>query len=35
MLPYSVLVDAEGIIRWTRLGVLRRSEIEAQLAAMR
>jgi thiol-disulfide isomerase/thioredoxin len=35
MLPYSVLVDAEGIIRWTRLGVLHRSEIEAQLAAMR
>jgi thiol-disulfide isomerase/thioredoxin len=35
MLPYSVLVDAGGIIRWTRLGVLQRAEIEAQLAALR
>jgi thiol-disulfide isomerase/thioredoxin len=35
MLPYSVLVDARGIIRWTRLGVLQRAEIEAQLAALR
>jgi peroxiredoxin len=35
LLPYSVLVDAEGIIRWTRLGALERSEVEAQLAALR
>jgi peroxiredoxin len=34
MLPYSVLVDAEGIVRWTRLGVLDRSDLEAQLAAL-
>ena len=35
MLPYSVLVDAGGIIRWTRLGAIERSEVEAQLAALR
>jgi thiol-disulfide isomerase/thioredoxin len=35
LLPYSVLVDASGIIRWTRRGILQRSEIEAQLAALR
>jgi thiol-disulfide isomerase/thioredoxin len=35
MLPYSVLVDAGGIIRWTRLGMLQRAEVEAQLAALR
>lgn len=34
MLPYTVLVDADGTIRWTRLGVLERSQVEAQLAAM-
>ena len=34
MLPYSVLGDARGIIRWTRLGTLDRSQIEAQLAAL-
>ena len=35
MLPYSVLVDAAGIIRWTRLGILDRGELEAQLTALR
>lgn len=35
MLPYSVLVDGGGIIRWTRLGVLDRTELEAQLATLR
>lgn len=35
MLPYSVLVDAGGVIRWTRLGVLHRGELEAQLTALR
>ena len=34
MLPYSVLIDANGIIRWTRLGALDRSQIEAQLASL-
>jgi peroxiredoxin len=34
MLPYSVLVDASGIIRWTRLGALDRSQIEAELASL-
>ena len=34
MLPYSVLIDASGIIRWTRLGALDRSQIEAQLASL-
>ena len=34
MLPYSVLVDADGIIRWTRLGVLDRAQVETQLAAL-
>ena len=35
MLPYSVLVDARGRIRWTRLGALTRGELEAQLAELR
>ena len=30
-LPFSVLVDADGIIRWTRLGALKRDELEEQL----
>jgi peroxiredoxin len=34
MLPYSVLVDASGIIRWTRLGLLDRSQVEIQLASV-
>ena len=34
MLPYSVLVDANGIIRWTRLGVLDRSQVESELASI-
>jgi peroxiredoxin len=34
MLPYSVLVDASGVIRWTRLGVLDRSQVETQLASV-
>ena len=35
MLPYSVLVDGRGIIRWTRLGALTRDELEARLAELR
>jgi len=34
MLPYSVLVDASGIVRWTRLGAVDRAQLEAQLAAL-
>lgn len=34
MLPYSVLVDAAGIVRWTRLGSVDREQLEAQLAAL-
>jgi len=29
-----VLVDADGIIRWTRLGVLDRSQVESELASI-
>jgi thiol-disulfide isomerase/thioredoxin len=35
MLPYSVLVDAGGIVRWTHLGALDRAELEEQVAALR
>ena len=35
MLPFSVLVDAGGIIRWTRLGALDREELETQIHALR
>jgi hypothetical protein len=31
MLPYSVLVDAEGIIRWRHLGELERGDIDRAL----
>jgi len=31
MLPYSVLVDAEGVIRWTRLGAVTHEQIKGQL----
>lgn len=31
MLPYSVLVDAEGVIRWTRLGAVTRQQLTGQL----
>jgi thiol-disulfide isomerase/thioredoxin len=34
MLPYSVLVDASGVVRWTRLGALDREQLESQLAAL-
>jgi peroxiredoxin len=33
MLPYSVLIDRDGIVRWTRLGVLRRAELLQQAVA--
>lgn len=31
MLPFSVLVDREGIIRWAHLGALQRSVVEQEL----
>lgn len=31
MLPYSVLVDASGTVRWTHLGALDREELEQQI----
>ena len=35
MLPYSVLVDGRGIVRWTHLGPLTREDLEARLAELR
>ena len=34
MLPYSVLVDVDGIVRWAYLGVLDKEELEAQIKAL-
>ena len=31
MLPFSVLIDTEGIIRWTHLGPLTREQLEHQI----
>jgi len=31
MLPYSVLIDHEGVVRWTYLGALDRSDLERRL----
>ena len=31
LLPFSVLIDSNGIIRWTHLGVLSREELERQI----
>lgn len=35
MLPYSVLVDADGIVRWTHLGALSREQLEQRLSELR
>ena len=35
MLPYSVLVDAGGIVRWTHLGALERADLEDGIAELR
>jgi len=34
MLPYSVLIDGDGIIRWTHLGALKREDLEQQIQAI-
>jgi len=34
MLPYTVLVGADGIIRWAYLGVLEQKELEKQIMAL-
>jgi peroxiredoxin len=34
MLPYSVLIDAAGIVRWTHLGAVTREQLETQLAEL-
>ncbi len=34
MLPFTVLVDSGGIVRWAYLGALDASEVAAQLAAL-
>lgn len=34
VLPYSVLVDREGIIRWTHLGELKGEELQRQIDAL-
>lgn len=34
MLPYSVLVDPSGIVRWTYLGALDREELERRVGAL-
>ena len=34
MLPFSVLIDADCIIQWTRLGVLNREKLEEQIQAL-
>ena len=34
MLPYSVLVDSDGIVRWAYLGALDQEELEAQIKAL-
>jgi peroxiredoxin len=35
VLPYSVLIDTAGIVRWTHLGALTRDDLEARLAELR
>jgi len=34
MLPFTVLVDARGVVRWTHLGALEAAELAAQVAAL-
>ena len=34
MLPYSVLIDAAGIVRWTHLGAVSREELDRRIAEL-
>jgi peroxiredoxin len=34
MLPYSVLIDATGIVRWTHVGAVSRDQLETRLAEL-
>jgi peroxiredoxin len=34
MLPYSVLIDAAGTVRWTHLGAVSRQQLESRLAQL-
>lgn len=34
MLPYTVLIDRDGVIRWTRLGVLEEAELQRRLGEL-
>ncbi len=34
MLPYSVLVDTNGMVRWVYLGALKQQELEAQIESL-
>ncbi len=34
LLPYSVLIGRDGLVRWTRLGELEASELEARVTAL-
>lgn len=33
-LPYSVLVDRAGLVRWVKLGILERPELEAEITGL-
>lgn len=33
-LPYTVLIDRDGVIRWTKLGVLKRDALEREIASL-
>ena len=34
LLPYSVLIDRQGVVRWTYLGELKEGELRRQLQAL-
>ena len=34
LLPYSVLIDREGVVRWVHLGELKKPELEQQVQAL-
>lgn len=35
MLPFSVLIDSDGVIRWTHLGALSREELQRQILLLK